>query len=174
MRCVRAIPTIHYDGITDGIMMRSRLEDKWARHIKSFGGIKCEYEIERFILPSGKYLPDFFLTIKPRWDDENQGKIDYLWIEIKGREPTELQLTKLIELSAHTKHICLLLWGKPEWFKCFYTYPDGKHGWMEKYSNHGFFYQFIFLMEGFLTDLEYPITHYTPKANFNSEKRLKI
>jgi hypothetical protein len=134
MRCVRAIPTMHH---ASGVLMRSRLEDKWARYLESYG-IKCEYEVKQFVLPSGKYLPDFALTIPIRMEDI-QGQIGHLWLEIKGRKPDSLQLAKIGELAVQTKHNCLLFWGNPMKFKCFYAYSDGAHGWREKYSHAGIY-----------------------------------
>lgn len=57
-----------------GHRFRSRLEARWAVFFDSFKE-KWRYEIEGFNLPSGYYLPDFWL---PRFD---------CWLEIKPTEP---------------------------------------------------------------------------------------
>lgn len=44
----------------NGYRFRSRLEARWAVFFDAMG-IKYEYEPEGFDLPSGRYLPDFFL-----------------------------------------------------------------------------------------------------------------
>ena len=46
-----------------GILFRSRLEARWAVFFDALG-VKWEYEKEGYELPSGRYLPDFFL---PDW-----------------------------------------------------------------------------------------------------------
>lgn len=63
-----------------GYRFRSRLEARWAVFFDALG-LKWEYETEGFELPSGRYLPDFFLPdlnggmfveVKPddsSWDD---------------------------------------------------------------------------------------------------------
>jgi hypothetical protein len=54
-----------------GCRFRSRLEARWAVFFDTLG-IPWEYEPEGFELPSGRYLPDFWL---PECDT---------WIEVKG------------------------------------------------------------------------------------------
>lgn len=92
---VKAIETEY-----NGYLFRSRTEARWAVFF-DYVGEPYEYEKECFQLPSGKYLPDFFL---PRHD---------LWIEIKGKEPTENEWNKCEELFNLTDAPVACLWGTP-------------------------------------------------------------
>lgn len=69
-----------------GCRFRSRLEARWAVFFDSLG-IEWEYEPEGFELPSGWYLPDF-------WLPEGQA-----WVEIKGQRATLKDALKVIELG---------------------------------------------------------------------------
>lgn len=71
-----------------GIMFRSRLEARWAVFFDTLG-IEWEYEPEAFHLPSGSYLPDFFLPSVNAW------------FEVKGRHAKDNH-HKLFELVART------------------------------------------------------------------------
>lgn len=78
---IRAIETSYA-----GCRFRSRLEARWAvflDHLK----ITWEYERQGFDLPSGRYLPDFWLP-EPG-----------TWIEVKGAEATDLEYAKLTDLA---------------------------------------------------------------------------
>jgi hypothetical protein len=68
---VRAIETEYA-----GVRFRSRLEARWAVFFDALG-VSWRYEHEGFELPSGRYLPDFWLP-----------DVD-VWVEIKGRKPTD-------------------------------------------------------------------------------------
>lgn len=83
-----------------GYRFRSRLEAKWAVFLDSFDE-KWEYEIEGFELPSGRYLPDFWL---PRL---------YCWLEIKGEQPTEEEIRLCYELSGETDKPVAIADGMP-------------------------------------------------------------
>ena len=87
-----------------GYKFRSRLEARWAVFFDSLH-IKWEYEKEGFNLPSGPYLPDFFLP------DIHGG----LWTEIKAEEDRTLELAeeKLKDLSAHLEVYTALFIGDP-------------------------------------------------------------
>lgn len=65
-------------------------------------GVKWEYEREGFELPSGRYLPDFWI---PEWG---------VWMEVKGGEPTEAERTLTYELAEATGCPCLIAKGIPE------------------------------------------------------------
>jgi hypothetical protein len=60
-----------------GYRFRSRLEARWAVFFDNFG-LDWEYEKEGFELPSGRYLPDFWV----QW-----GQCFSAWIEVKGVRP---------------------------------------------------------------------------------------
>lgn len=59
----------------NGVQYRSRLEARWAAFFDQLG-IDYYYEYEGFQLPSGWYVPDFFLP-------------SHGWFEIKPKEPSE-------------------------------------------------------------------------------------
>lgn len=111
-----------------GYRFRSRLEARWAVFFDSLG-VDWLYEKEGFELQSGKYLPDFWIPCRSRsyhYSDDNSG----YWLEIKGVGPTELELTKCLELAQTTGHITLLVYGSPT-SETFHTYsftPTRKNG----------------------------------------------
>ena len=83
-----------------GFRFRSRTEAKWAVFLNSLG-VKWDYEVEGFKLPSGYYLPDFLLTgIKA-------------WVEIKGKEPSdhERQLCRELAELVEPNWPVFLFWG---------------------------------------------------------------
>lgn len=77
---------------------RGRTEARWAVFFDTLG-IRWEYEKEGYELPSGRYLPDFWLP--------TQG----YWIEIKGKEPTEREVQLGIELSIATDSPVFIFFG---------------------------------------------------------------
>ena len=92
---VKAIETEY-----NGYLFRSRTEARWAVFF-DYVGEPYEYEKECFQLPSGKYLPDFFLPKKN------------LWVEIKGKEPTENEWRKCCELGLTTGEMVACISGTP-------------------------------------------------------------
>lgn len=58
---IKAIETVY-----NGYRFRSRLEARWAVFFDALG-IPYEYEKEGFVLPSGRYLPDFYLPEHRCW-----------------------------------------------------------------------------------------------------------
>lgn len=89
-----------------GYRFRSRLEARWAVFFDALG-IKWEYEVEGFDLGTGGlYLPDFFLPERG------------MWIEIKGRAPTEEELKKVkilsLEMTQLNGSAAMLVAGTPE------------------------------------------------------------
>lgn len=81
-----------------GCRFRSRLEARWAVFYDALG-IPWEYEKEGYQLPSGRYLPDFWL---PQQDS---------WIEIKGRTATALEMQLARELTEATGKAVALFQG---------------------------------------------------------------
>lgn len=79
---------------------RSRTEARWGIFWDS-AGKKFDYEKEGYELPSGRYLPDF-------WLQESK-----MWCEVKGTEPTELELDKCRELRDLTNSPVILVQGQP-------------------------------------------------------------
>lgn len=92
---MKAIET-HYKGYR----FRSRLEARWAVFFDALG-VKWEYEKEGYELPSGWYLPDFWLP-----DDQ-------LWIEIKGECPAANELRLAKDLAESTRQSVFVFNGLP-------------------------------------------------------------
>lgn len=90
-----AIPTTY-----NGYKFRSRLEARWAVFLDSLGE-RFDYEVEGFNLPSGPYLPDYWL---PRLN---------LWLEVKGPPPTAVEQRRCEELSVATGFPVVLVAGMP-------------------------------------------------------------
>src|SRR5258708_11826755 len=84
----------------NGYRFRSRLEARWAVFFDALG-LEWEYEKEGFDLPSGSYLPDFWLP---------QVKS---WCEVKAETLTITERKKADELVLLTKFDCILLVGVP-------------------------------------------------------------
>lgn len=80
----KSIPTIY-----NGIQYRSRLEARWAFFF-NYLNIEYYYEYEGFQLPSGWYVPDFFLP-------------KHGWFEIKPLKPNEREWKLAVELSKHLR-----------------------------------------------------------------------
>lgn len=76
----------------DGYLFRSRLEARWAVFFNELG-IKYEYEKEGYELPSGRYLPDFWL---PELD---------IYVEIKSREYSLKHHIELWDLSCEFEEV---------------------------------------------------------------------
>jgi hypothetical protein len=84
-----------------GYRFRSRLEARWAVFLDALG-IRWEYEKEGYELPSGRYLPDFWLP--------NPG----VWLEIKGEAPNDIEFAKLEDLCERTGHNGIIWSGLPQ------------------------------------------------------------
>lgn len=83
-----------------GCYFRSRTEARWAVFFDALG-VPWEYEREGYALPSGRYLPDFWLP-QQRY-----------WVEIKGKQPTEHEEQILRELGQATGAAAYVFWGYP-------------------------------------------------------------
>jgi hypothetical protein len=84
-----------------GYKFRSRLEARVAIFFDSFRE-PWEYEVEGYELPSGKYLPDFWLS-----------RLD-CWLEIKGTRPLPRELQLCRELKEATGKPVAIMHGLPE------------------------------------------------------------
>jgi hypothetical protein len=104
MNEIKAIET-HYKGCR----FRSRVEARWAVFFDSLG-LKWEYEKEGFELPSGRYLPDFWVSSGYELGVGNELA---KWIEIKGQSPSQHELQLLKELSEATRWHSALICGSP-------------------------------------------------------------
>lgn len=105
------------DTMYNGYKFRSRLEARWAIFFDKLGW-QWEYEIKDFMLPSGRYLPDFFFP-----------DID-VWAEVKPKQLDEVELQKCKELSIHVNEVSqgidvVLLEGTPS-FKEYRTISEGQ------------------------------------------------
>lgn len=89
-----------------GYRFRSRLEARWAVFFDALG-IRYEYEKEGYKLASGKYLPDFWL---PDWK---------MWVEIKGRTPSEREQRLASELFQATSFACCIFTNPREYGRIF-------------------------------------------------------
>jgi hypothetical protein len=83
-----------------GVNFRSRTEAKYCMLFNMFD-VAWTYESRRFPLPSGSYLPDFYL---PGWNT---------WIEIKGIHPTDHERALCEELHRATKQQVIIAYGWP-------------------------------------------------------------
>jgi len=82
-------------------IFRSRLEARWAVFYDTLG-VKWLYEFEGYQLPSGWYLPDFWLP------DHK------MWVEVKPKKPTEIEGKLARELAIATDYSVLIQYGPPE------------------------------------------------------------
>ena len=106
----KAIPTEY-----KGFRFRSRTEARWAVYLDALN-LDWLYEKEGYILPSGQYLPDFWIPC-PEYCDNNSG----YWLEIKGGHPSDIERQKCKELAMETGHTTLLIYGSPT-LEIFNTY----------------------------------------------------
>lgn len=106
---IKPIPTRYR-----GYHFRSRLEARWAVFFDAMR-VPWQYETEGYSLPSGPYLPDFWIpNPMPEWPMAGY------WVEIKPQSWTEDgddSMDKLRELTATTKHTSYLLVGDPGDFR---------------------------------------------------------
>lgn len=79
---------------------RSRTEARWCVFFE-YLGVKWEYEKEGYELPSGRYLPDFWLPDLA------------CWVEIKPVSPTAAELQLGEELGDMTDHPVAIVSGMP-------------------------------------------------------------
>lgn len=87
-----------------GYRFRSRMEARWAVFMDHLG-VKFDYEPEAYALPSGGYLPDFFV---PELD---------AYIEIKNPEVKDRDDRKILDLASATRKIVYVFRVPP-------TFPD--------------------------------------------------
>jgi hypothetical protein len=108
-KTIKPIQT-HYKGYH----FRSRLEARWAVFFDAIGW-QWEYEPEGFDLGEGDfYLPDFRLICA----EEN------LWVEIKAKEPNELEWRKAWKLAEQSQTRVVFGVGLPDP----YEISQGLHG----------------------------------------------
>lgn len=106
----------------DGHRFRSRLEARWATVFTSLG-VPYEYEKEGYKLPSGYYLPDFWLPN------------ERIWFEVKGEEATDEECRKCFHLADQTGYAVVLANGQIGW-----TIDDEECGlWSATHALRAFF-----------------------------------
>lgn len=97
-----------------GYRFRSRLEARWAVFFDSLG-LRWEYEPEGFEFSDGtRYLPDFFV----HWSAQKPARLKKFdavgyWVEIKGRESSAKEDSKMQMLCANSKHHGYIFSGVP-------------------------------------------------------------
>jgi len=91
----------------NGVLFRSRLEARWAVFFDTLP-IKYSYEPQGYSLPSGNYLPDFYIPNQPRFKHKNNG----LFVEVKG-VATDKSHNVLDELAMHTGIDCVMVGDIP-------------------------------------------------------------
>lgn len=97
-----------------GRLFRSRTEARWAVAFTE-AQIEWQYELEGYHLPSGPYLPDFWLP---------QVK---MWAEVKADCFSLEELHKAHDLANHTQWPVLLLSGQPADASYHAIHPDLSH-----------------------------------------------
>lgn len=97
----------------NGYRFRSRTEARWAVFFY-WMDIEYEYEKEGYKLPSGAYLPDFYL---PKF---NGG----CFAEVKGQAFNDMEIKKCEELYSGTSRRVLMLDGIPD-FKWYHYIGKG-------------------------------------------------
>lgn len=107
-----------------GYRFRSRLEARWAVFLDSFNE-PWEYEVEGYALPSGCYLPDFWL---PRL---------YCWLEIKGEKPTDEENRLCVDLAYATDRPVAIAWGLPRIPKPGTVYHEHSQYWEDVWLADG-------------------------------------
>ncbi len=91
---VQALPTTY-----EGVQFRSRIEARWAVFFDHLG-VRWDYEPEGFALPSGNYLPDFWLP------DQD------CYFEVKGTPPIEHESQLARELNEATGKRVMIAYGR--------------------------------------------------------------
>src|SRR6266480_2904508 len=81
---MQAIETVY-----KGYRFRSRLEARWAVFFDALGE-EWQYEVEGFELPSGRYLPDFYLPKRKTYVEVKPGPAPHpMPVYMAGRIATE-------------------------------------------------------------------------------------
>jgi hypothetical protein len=95
-----------------GCRFRSRLEARWAVFFDTYG-VPWEYERQGYELPSGRYLPDFWIPLRhSRFPSPAPCNPDAgYWVEIKPVPPTPKEQALFLELALATGHNGFLFAG---------------------------------------------------------------
>jgi len=135
----------------NGWRFRSRTEARWAVLFNQLN-IKFEYEKEGYELPSGRYLPDFWLPYHPTVLPHRLPATGE-WIEIKGEAPSLHELDLAWELATEGDFLVNILCGAPSycdniWIKIYPSSnilrPFGQISTVSSYSHQrGYFLHFL-------------------------------
>lgn len=119
-----------------GCRFRSRLEARWAVFFNTLG-IRWEYEPEGFELPSGRYLPDFYLRMNEfvGWEDYDEQHDPGFWVEVKPTAPTPREFALLQELSTATRRLGFFLSGGLRDHLCAAVFPQKSFPWPMTYCD---------------------------------------
>lgn len=102
----KSIPSF-YNGVT----FRSRTEARWAVFMDQLG-VRWMYEHEGFELPSGRYVPDFWLPQMGRYLEIKPSCFVPFAIR-DGQFRDSEEVVRMQELVAHTKRELVLFLGSP-------------------------------------------------------------
>ena len=116
-RSIVALPTFY-----GGVKFRSCLEARWAMYFDLIN-VEWEYEAEAYLLPSGAYLPDFWLP-SLQLHAEVKSDVGFSYIEVK----------RCIELRAMTGNGVLLLDGPPRPCAFHFLEPFRRMPWRQQKS----------------------------------------
>jgi hypothetical protein len=131
---IKAIETSY-----SGYKFRSRLEARYA-FLFDLAGVDWSYEPEGFDLGNGDfYLPDFFLALKPSHWRRKEFDAPGYWVEIKGSQPTEGEISKLHRLAVGTKNHGYIFYGDPGKNSGVFCSLDGhiRKPWEDSFSTIG-------------------------------------
>lgn len=92
----------------NGYKFRSRTEARWVVYL-TIAGVNWEYEKEGYHLPSGNYLPDFWLINVGLRSTMKIG----CWLEIKGHSPSFKEIDLAKELGQKTENPSVIFVGNP-------------------------------------------------------------
>jgi hypothetical protein len=107
-----------------GYRFRSRIEARWAVFFDTLG-VDWIYEPEGFALPSGPYLPDFFIRFNPDFNLSGVDR-DGIYVEIKPYMPEQEGINLARDLSVSSGHGVVILAGDPVKFEMCRVNPSGR------------------------------------------------
>jgi hypothetical protein len=93
----------------NGYHFRSRIEARWAVFF-DVAGIKYDYEPDKFETPHGRYIPDFWLPDLGE-DDAEMLKPSGVFFEVKGADPSDVEIQKAEALAGVTNASVWLFFG---------------------------------------------------------------
>jgi hypothetical protein len=101
---IRPIETVY-----NGVRYRSRLEARWALFFDLLC-VRHHYEAEAFALPSGNYLPDFYLPSSGGHFGNLCGESPDCYLEVK---PFDTQDSRFCEFAIATTKPLIVVFGPP-------------------------------------------------------------